>query len=293
MTALKIGEIISTYCSGQKKFHLSPFLHTGVNRYICFLTNQFHMQRFSGFAVLSLILIFPLALNAQFEKGTRMVGASVASLFFNSGNSDQSVASIGTVNAKVSGYGINITPSVGWFLSENTAAGVTLSLNPSAEKQSFEENGSTFQKDNTNSFSVGVGGFLRSYFKSSGSLLPFGQLGIDAGMSNTNKDGFFYGGSGSSVYKDTYETKSSGGFFTNASFVAGVTKMVGEYTGLDIYLGYNLSFNKRTVNTTTQKDIGIDGSIDETLTNEFTSKFTNHKFMLGVGFQIFLKKKKK
>jgi hypothetical protein len=222
-----------------------------------------------------------------------MAGASVGNAFFSTGNSDQSVALIGSTTASVTGYGVSITPSLGWFISENTAAGFLFNLNPSGQKISYEESGSTFQKDNAHYFNVGIGGFVRNYFGSSGSLLPFGQFNLDGGISNVKKDGVFYGGSGPAVYKQTYDSKSTGGMFVDASFVAGVTKMVGKYTGLDLYIGYNFSYNKSTMNTTTLRDNQIDGTIDETGKNETTTKFTNNKFMLGLGFQVFLEKRKK
>jgi hypothetical protein len=248
------------------------------------------MQQFARLFI-ALLVMFSINADAQFSKGTRMAGASVASAFFNSGSSDQTVVSIGSTTAKVTGYGINISPSLGWFLSEKTAVGVSLTVSPSSEKITFEENGSTFQKDKSANFNIGIGGFVRNYFQSTGSLLPFGQFSFDAGISNVKKDGFFYGGSGTNVYKETYDSKSSGGFFTDASFIAGITKMVGEYTGLDLYLGYNFSYSKNTMKTTRLRDDQINGSIDQTSTNENTSKYTNHKFLLGIGFQIFLKKK--
>ena len=250
------------------------------------------MQRLKRF-FLVLFVLFSINAIGQFSKGTRMAGASVASIFFNSGTSDQTVTSIGSTTAKVTGYSINITPSLGWFLSDNTVVGLSLNLNPSGEKLTFEENGSTFQKDKSGSFNIGIGGFARNYFTDKGSLLPFGQFGFNAGISNLNKDGFFYGGSGANVYKETYDSKSSGGFFTDVSIIAGVTKMVGEYTGLDLYLGYNFSYSKNTVETTRLRDDQINGSIDQTSTNETTSKYTNHRFLLGLGFQVFLKKKNK
>jgi len=37
----------------------------------------------------------------------------------------------------------------------------------------------------------------------------------------------------------------------------------------------------------------MDGSVDERSENETTTKFTNHGFIIGVGFQVFLKGKKK
>jgi hypothetical protein len=266
------------------------FCKPAANSYICFSYKPFYMLRPNRF-FLVISILFSIHANSQFSKGTRMAGASVASLFFNSGNSDQTVASIGSTTAKVTGYGINITPSLGWFVSDNTAVGFSFNLNPSGEKITFEENGSTFQKDKSGNFNIGIGGFARNYFKGEGSLLPFGQFGFNAGISNLQKDGFFYGGSGTNVYKETYDSKSSGGFFTDVNLIAGVTKMVGEYTGLDLYLGYNFSYSKNSMKTTRLRDDQINGSIDQTSKNETTSKYTNHRFLLGLGFQIFLKKK--
>jgi len=260
-------------------------------RYICFSYKPFYMQRFSSlFIILSMLLITNV--KAQFTKGTRMAGASVASIFFNSGTSDQTVTFIGNTTGKVTGYGASITPSLGWFVSENTAVGFSLTANPFGEKITFEENGSTFQKDKSTNFNVGLGGFARNYFRSSGSMLPFGQFSFDAGISSRKTDGFFYGGSVPAVYKKTYDGKSSGGFFADMFLTLGVTKMVSHYTGLDLYLGYNFAYNKNTMNTTTRRDDLNDGSIDETSKNETVTKYTNHKFILGLGFQVFLEKRK-
>lgn len=217
-----------------------------------------------------------------------MAGASVASLGFNSGTSDQTVSSIGNTTGRVTGYDIDISPSLGWFISSNTAVGFTLNLTPSKEKITFEENGSTFQKDETRRFNIGVGGFVRNYFRSSGTMLPFGQFGLNAGIASFNQDGFFYGGGGSVAYKESYESKSTGGFFANANLLAGVTWMVGQNTGLDLALGYNFNYNKNTLNTTRLRDEGIDGTIEETAKNETITKYTNHNFLLSLGFQVFL-----
>ncbi|HEY6504570.1 MAG TPA: hypothetical protein VIZ28_11395 [Chitinophagaceae bacterium] len=242
---------------------------------------------------LVLAMVFSMASNAQFSKGNRMVGASVGSIFLNSGNSDHTVTSIGSLSVKTTGYGINFTPSMGWFLSENTIVGVSFLLNPSSDKVSSEENGSTFQKDESRYLNVGLGGFIRNYFLKSGSFLPFGQFGFDAGITSRKTEGFFYGGSGATVYKDTYDGKSSGGFFTNLVMSLGATKMLGKHTGLDIQLGYNFHYTKNTMNITTFHDDGIDGVIDETKPKETITKSTNHRFLISVGFQVFLEKRGK
>lgn len=249
------------------------------------------MKKITGFFGLFLLLSAASS-QAQFKKGMRMAGASVASVVFNSGSSDITVAQIGSNTSKITSYNVSLNPSLGWFISDNTVIGASLNINPTSNKTTYQQNGTTYQSDKVSNFNFGIGGFARHYFNSGGNLMPFGQVGLNAGISNLNTDGFFYGGSGSSAYKSTYDGSSTGGFFFNSTFQAGFTKMVGDATGLDFYLGYNFSYNKNTFKRTTQKDNGNNGSIDETGQNETTTKFTNHGFLLGIGFQVFLKGKK-
>ena len=228
---------------------------------------------------------------AQFKKGDRIAGTSVGSVFFNAGTSDVSFPSFPGYTSKTTGYGLHIEPTMGWFISEKTAIGVSLNINPSGQKVTYEDNGTTFQKDQSNSFNIGIGAFGRNYFSSNSSFMPFGQFGFNFGISTMSTEGFkYYTGSPNS--KTSYEGKSSGGFFANAALLLGMTKMVGEHTGLDLYAGYNFSYNKNTFKTTTSTDIGINGTIDVTAVNEPTTKFTNHGFILAVGFQVFLARKK-
>jgi hypothetical protein len=181
---------------------------------------------------------------------------------------------------------------MGWFISDNTVAGISLNINPSNNKTSYESSGSIFQQDKSNSFNIGLGGFARSYFKTASSFMPFGQFSFNFGISTQNTSGFFYGGSGSGAYKTSYDGKSSGGFFANASLSLGMTKLLSPHTGLDFYTGYTFSYTKNTSKTTTTRDDGNNGTIDLTSISEPTTKFTNHGFQLGVGFQIFLDPRK-
>lgn len=235
-------------------------------------------------------LFISLISSGQFQKGDRMIGATIGSAVFNSGNADISVASIGSNTSKTNSYTVNINPSIGWFINSQTVAGLSLNINPSNQKTTYEQNGSTYQSDKSTNFNIGFGGFARNYFssKTGNSLLPFGQLSLNGGISNLKTEGFFYGGSGATSYKQTYSGNSSGGFYFNTSFSAGFTKLVSQHTGLDFYLGYNFAYNKNTFKRTTLRDDGIDGSIDTRSENETTTKFTNHGFMIGVGFQVFL-----
>ena len=241
-----------------------------------------------------LLLVSTITLHAQFAKGDRMVGASVASIFFNSGSADISVVSIGSNTSEITNYGVSISPSLGWFISDKTVLGGTLNINPNGQKTTYAQSGTTYQSDKSNGFNIGVGGFVRNYFSGKSSLSPFGQISLNGGISSLKTEGFFYGGgAGPGAYKITYSGNSTGGSFANATFTGGVSKMMGENAGLDFYIGYGYSYNKNTFKKTTLRDIGNDGSIDERGENETITKYTNHGFIFGVGFQVFLRGKKK
>lgn len=240
-----------------------------------------------------ILLLTCLAGSAQFKKGDKMVGTSVGSIIFNSGGSDVTFPQVRGYSSKTTNYGLRIEPSFGWFISEKMAIGGTLNINPSGQKVRYEDLGTTFQEDKSTNFNIGVGGFVRNYFGSNtSSFMPFGQFGFNAGINSAAAEGFKYYDA-SPDYKISYDGKSSGGFFANATLQLGLTKMVGEYTGLDIYLGYNYSYNKNTFKTTTLRDDApYDGTPETRSENEPTTKFTNHGLIVGVGFQVFLKGKK-
>jgi hypothetical protein len=237
-------------------------------------------------------LLTGLAAQSQFKKGDKMVGTTIGSVLYNSGSADISVDQIGENKSKITSFNLSINPSIAWFISENTAIGASLNINPTSNKTTYEQNGSTYQSDQSNNFNIGLGGFVRNYFGSSGNMLPFGQFGFNLGISSLKTEGFLYTGTAPTANKTTYDGSSSGGFFANASLQAGFTKMMGENAGLDVFIGYNYGYNKNTFNKTTLVDNGNNGSIDETRQNKTTSKYTNHGFLLGVGFQVFLRGKK-
>jgi hypothetical protein len=178
---------------------------------------------------------------------------------------------------------------MGWFVSDNTAIGALLNFGYSHQKM-FDENASgiTFNKNISNSFNIGIGGFARNYFKSSGSMMPFGQFNLNFGIGSSDNNGFYFIGGD----KSSYDGKSSGDFFINSGLALGFTKKINTYTGLDFYAGYTFSYNKKEFNTTTLTDLGNNGSIDQTAVSNPTQKFTNHGVSIGVGFQVFLDKRK-
>lgn len=221
-----------------------------------------------------------------------MVGATLGSLFYNNGNGDISFPppTVG-YSYKTTSLGATITPSIGWFITDKTIVGGAVNINPMRLKNTYEFGGTTYRKDQSNTSNIGIGGGVRNYFTINSAYKPFGQFNINVGINSQSTEGFYYGGSGLGTYKETYDGKSSGGFFTNANFVLGLTKILNPHIGLDLFTGYNYSYTKNTMKTSTLRDDGINGTIDETRISEPTTKFTNHGFIIGAGFQIFLERK--
>ena len=264
----------------------------GEARYICRPFKAMNMQKKIIFFI-PVFLFAGLSAHTQFKKGMRMAGANLGSIFFNSGSADVSypAPTIG-YSQKTTGFGVNIAPTFGWFITDHTVVGVSWNINPTSNKTTYEAVGNTYQQDKINGFNIGVGGFARNYFKSSSSFMPFGQFGLNLGIGSQKSNGFFYGGSGAGVYKITYDGKSSGGFFANAGLVFGMTRMVTPHTGLDISIGYSYSYNKNAYKTISKRDDGNNGTIDLTSESNPTTKYTNHGLILGAGFQIFLDARK-
>lgn len=238
-----------------------------------------------------IVMLVGISANAQFNKGDRMVGISIGSFFLNSGGADVSFPQTRGYSSKTSSWGLSIEPAMGWFISGKTAIGGTLIIKPTSQKTRYEDGGTTFQEDQNDNFNIGLGAFARHYFSGNKeSLMPFGQFGFNAGINSASSEGFKYYDA-TPDYKVSYDGKSSGGFFANATVQVGASKMVGENAALDFYVGYNYSYNKNTYKTTTLTDIDINGTIDFRSENVPTTKFTNHGVIVAVGFQVFIRKK--
>ena len=236
-----------------------------------------------------LFCLMATCVNAQFSKGMRMTGATLASGFFNSGKYEYTFpAPTNGYEAHANSLGITLSPRMAWFVSDHLAVGTRLSLVYNYEKNIDAMNGVTFRKKENDRMLIGLGAFARNYFPVSGSFIPFGEAGFNAGIGSSTTEGFTY----TTISRESYKGKSSGDFFAEAGLVAGATKMIGEQVGLDFYAGYTFFFNKNEFKTTTSRDVDVDGTIDETAIDNPTTKITNHGFTFGIGFQVFLSKRK-
>jgi hypothetical protein len=239
-----------------------------------------------------IITAFSGSLHAQFSKGMRMVGTTIGSAFFNSGKYTFTVPPPTTGSSEsINSMGISLTPAYGWFISDQTVVGALLTGGYRYDKNiKADINNVTYYKNENKKFSLLAGGFIRNYFQAGGSFHPFGQLSVAAGFGSSNHEGYNY--NNAPLYKESFKGKSSGDFAVNAGVTAGLTKMLSRNVGLDITAGYVYAYNKNKYKTTLNRDVNIDGTIDETETGDLTTKFTNHGFSIGVGFQVFLGNKK-
>jgi hypothetical protein len=94
------------------------------------------------------------------------------------------------------------------------------------------------------------------------------------------------------VYVDRYSYKSSGDLFANAGLSAGISRFVSARTAIDFYVGYKFAYTSSHTTGTFSRDYSDPTTGDLSLKPDYDEKFTNHGVMLGIGFQVFIEKKK-
>jgi hypothetical protein len=243
-----------------------------------------------------LIAFFPcfLFINSfgQFEKGTRMIGATLGTGIISSGNTDYSGPNQFPSTVNSTNTSIYISPSIGWFLNSHTVVGANLLVSYNKQKYRRSVGGITDKKDNVHTTDFGLGGFVRYYFGDFRSLKPFAHVYLNGGTGSTGTDGIYYANGVSGTDKYSYEGNSTGRFFYNTGVNLGVTKMLNTAIGLEAYVGYGLSHTQFTTKTTEFIDYGNPSSPDSKSEYETTQAFTGNALNIGLGFQIFFASKK-
>jgi hypothetical protein len=258
-------------------------------------TFVFSKNAFMKFCTLVLSLLFLLScplIKAQPQKGKTIVGAAIGSAFFNKNNTELS-NTLGSSSTTKDSYEITLNPMVGWFINDKVAAGFSPLFGYAKEKRLGKaSNNNTFLKDETSNFNFGVGGFARMYFNGKSDIYRFfGQYNLLAGINSNKSDGFEYERLG--IYVDRYNYKSSGNFFVNTGINLGVSKFLSSNTALDFFIGYKYSYTKSNPKGTTTRDYTNPATPDENSTVNYDQNISENGFSLGVGFQVFLDKKKK
>ncbi|MCR6721846.1 MAG: outer membrane beta-barrel protein [Chitinophagaceae bacterium] len=232
-----------------------------------------------------LAIALPMGAFCQFSKGTWVPGINAAGLFFDAGTTTYTAPPpTEGYESKTNSLGFQLTPSLGYFVSSKTMIGARLIAGYQYDKYLDVSNNTTFRKKEDRVGRYGLGIFARHYFAESGTFLPYGQLNLDAGTGNTKTEGFNY----TSVYRESYEGKSSGNFFSGLGLQIGVTRMLSDHVGLDISAGYSFTSEKTKTVTDTYRDVDMNGTIDEQLNSNITANTKKHGFLLSVGLSVFL-----
>lgn len=220
-----------------------------------------------------------------------MAGASIGTVFLNHNSTDLTTSLLVSTTTN-DNYGINLTPSFGWFINDQLAVGVAPTV--SYDKQKLlgkTPAGLTFLKDESNRFSAGLGGFARYYLSSTNSKMRFfGQYNLSAGISSSKREGFQY--ETNNLYVERYDYKSSGDFFVNTGLSFGMSKFVSSRTALDFYIGYKYSYIASNTKGNYLKDYTNPMTADETQRPDYDQDLKGHNLTIGLGFQVFLEKKK-
>ena len=231
------------------------------------------------------ILLFCLLLcgaagNAQLTRGTRMVGATIGSGYFSAGKTEITNQGYTSYNHN---WNASLTPSIGWFIHDNAAAGANLFFNSSHQKTWSASSGITSKEDRNNNTDYGLGVFYRQYFASASSLRPFAHVYANGGSGITKTGGFYY----ASTYTQTYEGKTSGRFFCNLGLNGGVTKFLNPSVGIEAFIGYSYSYTKFTTTTTS---VSVETGNNNVTTSKYTpvQTYSGNNLNIGIGLQFFL-----
>lgn len=134
---------------------------------IHFITKNLSMKK-AMVMITTACILFASAANAQFSKGTVMLGTTIGSTGFSSANSNYGY-DVGTLKSTgTNTFTFSVGPQVGVFLSQHLVFGATPSLNISTSHVSTTTNNTnnttTGSTTSTTTTTVTIGPYLRYYF---------------------------------------------------------------------------------------------------------------------------------
>jgi Outer membrane protein beta-barrel domain len=238
---------------------------------------------------IAMISLLSIHANAQFKKGTIMLGTTVGTTGYSSAGSDYNYDAGELRSAGNNTFTFSIGPQVGVFLSPRLVLGATpaFTISSSHATNHITNPNSTISATTTHTMTttVTLGPYVRYYFTSlTGDNWFYGQINASIGSG---------GGSTSGTSNTTTTTGNTSGTVSdiltwNAGASIGMTHFFYKRIGMDIAVGYNYSHvhnydvnNTSTINNTS-------GKITVTSNNYALNTATNG-VTLGVGFHWFLK----
>lgn len=216
-------------------------------------------------------------MNAQTEKGTKLVGVSFGSMSFTSSDSETSYSNTPTVyNSDGNSFNISINPNVAWFIMDNLAIGGQVSVSFYTSKSDSSNTGSsTTSESKSTQPSFYIGPMARYYFTNSTSGKPYGQFNAQYGISGGKSESSTSTGASSET-----TTKPKGDWNVGLSF--GYEYFITPNVGLFASIGVNYGESKTDYEYRPSSSPGYD----------YTSEYSRVYVPVSVGLQIHLQCKK-
>jgi hypothetical protein len=239
---------------------------------------------------LACALLLSAASFAQFKKGDRLIGSTIGTTSYGSGNTDFTSSGRYGSTLHTKNFSVNLSPLAGIFITDNAVIGGSLLFQVSRQKASNSTSGTIYKRDNANVTDAGAGFFFRQYLKGSASLRPFAHIYLNAGSGKVTGNGVYYYNYQTTTATESYDTYTSGRFFINTGINAGVTKMIAPGIGIDAFIGYGFSSTDFKSITDGRVDYASAAIPDETYHRETGQHYSGSSLNLGIGVQVFLKK---
>jgi hypothetical protein len=235
------------------------------------------------------MMLFAMKANAQFAKGTIMLGTTIGSTGYSSANSDYGY-DVGTLkNTGTNTFTFSVGPQVGVFLSPHLVFGATPAFSISTSHVNTTttntNNTTTGSTTSTTTTTVSIGPFLRYYFAGlSGNNWLYGQINGAVGSGSGTSSGNSY--TATSTGNTNGKVSSILTWNTGASL--GLTHFFYKRIGMDMALGYSYSHVHNYDTNNTYSTNKTSGNITAS-TNNYSLNTATNGVTFAVGFHWYLR----
>jgi hypothetical protein len=248
------------------------------------------MKKIMLFALTSgLLICIANHANAQFTKGTIMLGTTIGTTGYSSASTDYNYDAGELRNAGTNTFTFSVGPQIGVFLSPRLVVGATpaFSINTSHATNDISNTNNTTSATTTNTTTstVSLGPYMRYYFSNLATTNWFyAQINGAAGTGS----GTTTGSSSSTNTVGSTNGKVTNIFTWNAGGSIGMTHFFDRRIGMDVAIGFNHSHVHNYDTNNTNSTNKTSGNVTES-TNNYTLNTNTNGVTFGVGFHWFLK----
>lgn len=210
---------------------------------------------------------------SQVQKGSKLVGVSLAGISFTSSDYKTSYSNTPTIyDSKGNSFSVSVYPSVAWFIRDGLAVGGSVSLSFYYSTSKYSNSSSTATTDSKSTQpSVYIGPYARYYFGGSDKGMPFVQANVQLGIYSGKSTNTPSSGTGSET-----KTKPKGDWNAGLSF--GYEHFINEYIGFYGSIGVNYGKSKTDYDYKPSTGTGY----------IYSSEYSRFYIPVSVGLQIHL-----